>query len=505
MKKAKILAILLSVLICFPCFALTGCSQSSDQSKAESNASSSKPTDITYAFVTFNNVPSDTAPVEKAIDAITEKAINVRVHLKLYSVSNYQQQMTLMVSSGQSLDLFHTLGDLNQYISGNEIIPLDSLLDKYGGNIKSTVSSEFLKCTSAKDKLYAIPCYRGVAIAPAFAYRADILEEIGVSSDNIKSVNDLDAVFAKVKAKYPNMSPIAPCNSGDIGTLDTITDVDSLTDNQFLRTGVLVGDNTKVVNYYETSEVKTLLNLAHSWYNKGYIAKDAATTTTLAAQAIAAGQAFSYIAEYAGKESAAQISAQTGKNIGMVRIGEPYVATDNVNTISWVIPTSSKNAEAAMKFLDLTYSNKDVLNTLLYGIEGEDYTKVDSDHVAYPSGKSAQNVSYTAALSCGLLGNEFNDYLLEGQSAADLKLMAKENKTASRSKAFGFTFDSGSVKTQYSTVNNVLNQYLPGLRCGSLDPETQLSKLNEDLKEAGIDDIIQAKQSQLDDWLKEQK
>lgn len=503
MKKVKIFALLLSASLCLSSF--YGCSQSANKTKTESTASKTAPTDITYAFVTFNNVPSSTTDVENAIDAITEKAINVRVHLKLYSVANYQQQMTLQISSGQSLDVFHTLGDLNQYVSKNEVIPLDSLLSQYGSDIKSAIPSDFLKCTTVNGKLYAIPCYKGVALAPDFVYRSDILSAIGVSPDSIKTINDLDSIFAKVKAKYPTMTPIAPCNVGDIGTLDTITDVDSLTDSLFLRTGVLVGDSTQVVNYYETSEVKNLLDVARNWYEKGYITKDAATTTTLASQAISAGQAFSYIAEYAGKQSAAQISAQAGQKIGMVRIGSPYVATDNVNSISWVIPTSCKNTAAAMKFLNMTYSSKDVLNLLLYGIEGTDYTKVDSEHVIYPSGKSAQNVSYTAALSSGLLGDEFNDYLLEGQDASDLKLMDSENKTSLRSKAFGFTFDSSSVKTQYSSVNNVLNQYLPGLRCGSLDPDTQLAKLNSDLNAAGIGDIIKAKQTQLNTWLGQQK
>ena len=51
--------------------------------------------------------------------------------------------------------------------------------------------------------------------------------------------------------------------------------------------------------------------------------------------------------------------------------------------------------------------------------------------------------------------------------------MKEDNQNAGRSKAFGFTFDSSTVKTQYTAVNNVINQYLPGLRCGSLDPETE--------------------------------
>ena len=86
----------------------------------------------------------------------------------------------------------------------------------------------------------------------------------------------------------------------------------------------------------------------------------------------------------------------------------------------------------------------------------------------------------------------------------DKKTSLKEdNQNAGRSKAFGFTFDSSTVKTQYTAVNNVINQYLPGLRCGSLDPETELPKFQQSLKDAGIDEIIAEKQKQLDAWAAE--
>lgn len=109
-------------------------------------------------------------------------------------------------------------------------------------------------------------------------------------------------------------------------------------------------------------------------------------------------------------------------------------------------------------------------------------------------------VRFRIQLSCGVCGSQFNQFILEGASEDTLKVMKEDNQTAGRSKAFGFTFDSSTVKTQYTAVNNVIDQYLPGLRCGSLDPETELSKFQQSLKDAGIDEIIAEKQKQLDAW-----
>lgn len=68
----------------------------------------------------------------------------------------------------------------------------------------------------------------------------------------------------------------------------------------------------------------------------------------------------------------------------------------------------------------------------------------------------------------------------------------------------GFTFDSSSLKTQYTAVKNVISQYLPGLLCGSLDPDTELEKFEQALMDAGYQDILDAKQEQLDAWLAQQ-
>ena len=49
------------------------------------------------------------------------------------------------------------------------------------------------------------------------------------------------------------------------------------------------------------------------------------------------------------------------------------------------------------------------------------------------------------------------------------------------------------------------NQYLPGLACGSLNPETELPKFLQALEDAGLQKVIDEKQAQLDAWIAENK
>ena len=53
------------------------------------------PITIDFAFLTFNQVPEDTTPVENAINAITVPKINAKVKLHPYSLANYSQQINL--------------------------------------------------------------------------------------------------------------------------------------------------------------------------------------------------------------------------------------------------------------------------------------------------------------------------------------------------------------------------------------------------------------------------
>ena len=103
-------------------------------------------------------------------------------------------------------------------------------------------------------------------------------------------------------------------------------------------------------------------------------------------------------------------------------------------------------------------------------------------------------------------GNQFLTYIWEGDSPSLWEDMGAFNKNAPVSKAFGFTFDTSKVQTEYAAVTNVVNEYRAALEFGLLDNQDEaLEEYNARLMEAGLDKIIAEKQRQLDEWAQNQQ
>jgi putative aldouronate transport system substrate-binding protein len=315
-------------------------------------------------------------------------------------------------------------------------------------------------------------------------------------------------VFDALMAKYPDVVPFGPVNvspstTGIMQMVKGTYQVDYLTDTSGV--GVVIGDSGKVVNLYETQEFMDSMKIMREWYNKGYLQKDAATAMSPFSEMISAGRGFSYTAGYGGMQAHVQMSSLMGKNIEMKRIAPFYFDTAAVNAVVWMINATTKVPEASMKLLNLVFTDEQVLNTLLWGIEGRDYIKVDEHHVRFPDGKNADTVDYTAYISSGIIGSESLQYQYEGIDWSDIELKLRENKETLRSPYFGFIFDPSSVKVEMSAISNVIDQYLPGLETGALDPETTIPKFVQALNDAGAQNVIKAKQEQLDAWLAAQQ
>ncbi len=465
---------------------------------------------IVYAYATFNNVPDSATldTVEAAINEVTIEKINVEVELLPIPIFEYSSTVSLALQGGDQIDVFQTLGDFNVCVSNKMAADLTDIIDTCAPETKELVGQKFLDACTKNGALYAIPTYKPYALTPMIIYRQDIADELGIDMSTVTSVYELTDVLKKVKENYETMTPIVPVQTGDSGIMRTLANVDYLTDDQFSPKGVLMNDELTVVDLYSTDEFADLCDLARSWYNDGLIMQDAATTTSAAAELMASGNSFCYIASYSypPEDTAVSLEAQCGgMDLGAVQIGEAYLATDSINSVSWMVSSTSEAPEAALKFLNLTYTDETVLNTLIYGIEGRDYVKLEDGYVAYPEGQDAATVPYTAQLSCGTLGNFFGMYPMAGTSKESLVWEQEQNENAKTSPAMGFTFDSSTVKIEYTAVTNVISQYLPGLVCGSVDPETALPEFIEKLNAAGYQEILNAKQEFLNVWVEENK
>jgi len=509
-RKKGMAALLLSAALTGS--ALTACSSGkSDSNSAQGGGDSGKVQEIVFAMPSFNRIPDDLSKVRDAINAITESKIGVKVDYRVYGPADYAQKVNLALQSGEKMDVFTTLGQFSNYVSKSQVAPLDDLLAANGKEMTAILEKDFgpdmLKATTIDGKIYGIPVNKGMSLPISFVYNADLLKGAGFKADDVKTVDDLPAIFEAVKKANPDVVPFGPINvnPSDTGLLNLLkgtNKVDFLTDATGV--GVVVGNDGKVVNFYDTDIFKNGVQMMRDWYEKGYLQKDAATTTITSSEMMSSGREFSFLGGYGGMEVGKTLSAQTGKNVETKRIAPFYFDTSAVNSVSWMVSSTSKAPEASVKFLNLLYTDEQLINTILYGVEGEDYVKVDDHHVKFPDGKDANTVPYTAMLSTGIVGSESLQYQFEGINWSDIELKLKENKETERSPYFGFIFDQGKVKTQISAVNNVVNQYLPGLVTGSLDPQTTIPKFVKALNDAGAESVIKSKQEQLDAWLASQ-
>lgn len=481
---------------------LTACGGSGSSSGSEYDQ-------VVYAYATFNNIPTNEAldEVEEAINVITREKIGAEITLKPIAIADYSQSVSLSLQGGEKIDIMESLGDFNNYLSTGMALDLTELIDSCAAETKELVGEEWLAACEYNGGLYGIPDYKPMALTPMIIYREDVAEELGLDMSAVNSMEDLTEIFAQVKAAKPDMTPLAIVETGNVGIFNLPYGVDYLSDDYNQPVGVLMGDDMTVQDFYSTDFFKDKAAMVRDWYNNGYLMKDAATTTSTSTELMASGNYFGWVAAYSYPEedTAASFVAQGGGYpLAAKTLDKAYLTTGSINSISWMLAANTDVPEAAMKFLNLTYTDPEIANLIIWGIEGRDYVLDENGNAAYPEGQDATTVPYTAQISCGIVGNQFIQYLPVGSSYDSLEWELEQNKAADVSPAMGFSFDSSNYTTQYTAVRNVLTQYLPGIFCGSVDPETEIPKMVEALNAAGYQDILNAKQEQLDAWLAQQ-
>lgn len=510
MKLTKRLLVLAMVAVmAFGAFACTAAPAATEPATGDSAAAAPAATEpkaiekVVYSYATFNNIPTEEtlATVEEAINAITRDKIGVEVELKPIVIWDYSSTVSLALQGGEKIDIFQSLGDLSTAISTDMCLDITDIVDTCAPETKALIGENWLAACSSDGKLYGFPTYKPIALTQMVVYRQDIADALGIDMSTVNSVSDVTAVLEQVKAAYPDMTPVAAVNQGNLGL--SPQNVDYLTDSMYAPKGVLMGDELTVEDYFATSKFAEICNLARDWFNKGLVMKDAATTSSTAAELMASGNYFCYIASYSYPEAdtAASLEAQCGGfDLGAKTIGSAFLDTSSINALTWMVSSTSDVPEGALKFLNLTFTDPEITNLIIYGLKDRDYVLSDDGFMSYPEGQDATTVPYTSQLSCGTLGNFFIMYPMAGTNVESLAWELEQNQSAKTSAAMGFTFDNSNVKTEYTAVTNVIEQYVYGLVCGSVDPTTEIPVFLERLADAGMGAIIAEKQTQLDAW-----
>ncbi len=481
----------------------TSGNESTVQGSSEA-ASSGDVENIVFTFLTTKTAPDGIQMVEDEINKIIEPKIGVHVDFETFGQAQYVQNLGLMMSGGEQVDVVSFLGTFSQMIAKNQLMDITEYMDTVASETKEVVGKDFLKATSVDGRVYAIPTLNGKAAVPNIVIRSDLVEELGLDLGELKQATNWDEYFEnmdvlsgwfeKIHEAHPEMVCLVPGAGNSLWT--GFPFIDNLTDNY----GVLKNDgSTEVINFFETDEFKKLCEYTYDWYEKGYVLQDAATTQEAPNTFIQSGRTAGYF--ITGEEGQAeQITTATGVPVEAVKLSTPYLTTGAINGIGFGVSSTSEHPEAAMKFINELYTNADIINLLDWGVEGVHYEVQDDGTVDFPEGVTADNTSYGLNMDW-FFGNQFLSYVWgKGRDTTIYERLDANNKSAEFSVANGFTYDSTTVRSAITAVENVKSEYFPGLTTGTLAP-SEIENFNAALESAGLNDIIQAKQEQLDAWM----
>ncbi len=513
--KKKIISLLLAVIMmaslasCAPTDTDgdTQTSGSDDANNSSSDEESSLREDelVTLDVVTMasGKADADVALVEEAMNAILEEKFNINVDLTFLPFATYAEQTTLMLSSGQDADILPVyMIPLPTAANAGQILPLDDLIEQYGSGIVEQIG-DYIECGRVGEDLYGITTGRDLASSQGFAMRKDLVDKYEIDYENIKSLEDLEEALTIIKENEDNIWPVAVSSGENIRNWGW----DPLGDD-IVNLGVLpdMAQETTVVNLYETEEYEELVTTMYDWMQKGLIQADAVNSTEVASSLVQANTAFGYFTNLK-PGYAAENTASLGVEIVVSEILPALASTNNVSRATWTISSSTENPEAAMKLLNELYTNPEIGNLYMYGIEDTHYQVTEEGGssngqsiIDYADGVDATTSGYRKS-GTWLTPNQFIGHTWNGSTPDYWDVTREFNNTATQSTAFGFTYDSANVNNEVTACTNVVAKYNKALLCGALNPEEALPQFIAELESAGIDRIIDEKQTQLDAWL----
>ncbi|MDF2790198.1 MAG: transporter substrate-binding protein [Neobacillus sp.] len=492
-KRIRVLAVFLITIFVLSTV-LAGCSNSEESSGSSSKSKDGKPYNVVMAYQTFGSV-KDLKMVQDEINKITKKKINATVTLMPIGYGEWFQKSNVMLTGNEKLDLLFTGSDFAIKAARGQIMPLDELLKTHGKGILEAVPSDVLEATKVDGKVYGVPSMKEWSTQYGFLMLKDLVDKHQIDLSKVKTLEDLEEVFKEIKENEPTVTPVV---GGIGGTLPIL----AYTYSHFDKLGGTVGaldltkDDYKVINEYEHPAYEEGAKLMRKWYQAGYISKDAATSTDDPAAHMKAGKGLGFFNSLTPNNEKLTNSVG-GKSMAAVRFEDKYQFTESVQ-ILMTLTKNSQNPEKAIEFLNLMYTDKDIMNLLTLGIEGKHYEVNEKGFVTLPKGVTEPG--YVG--NQWVMGNNFLSKLWDGVPADHWDQVKAFNESAKKSPAFGFTFNQEPVKTEIAAVSNVIQQYEKGLGTGTLDPAKSLPEFREKLKAAGADKIIKEKQKQLDEWRK---
>ena len=549
MKKRTICLLLAMIMVLS--IVLAGCSKTAETPAADETPATTEPAETT------DNTETPEAPEETAEPALEQKTIQLMItgagkqanSDKVWAAFNeqlqqyvpnttvefidvpfeeYSEKFSQVLASGEGVDLAWTgwLVDKPTNINDGNLMPLDDLLAAYGQGIVDVLGENVVEIhRNADGNIYYLPSWQGlcgerrgwlvvteIAELAGDTWIEDTEAALNKWRNNYSGIEDFQAVLdqaTKYLAAAKEAGKLgAGINTGRAFGWSMYNGMYSFLGVGGAEIGITYCDGTFTVKDGVAGEhYKLYAKTMADWYKEGYIRSDIMSVDTSTLTTPKNGEitdttyVFScdpYLTE-ADQEAAI---ADAGMDMTYLPIEENAYLILGGDT-SYAIPYCADEPERAMMVLNAIYSQPDLYNTLIYGIEGEDYTKNADGTIttSYVGASPTADDSY--GIQRWIIGSCKNALINNGTDPnyyADLEAL---EETARVNPFMNFTFDRTNVEGICASLLNVYYEYGPQLDNGVAGDnwEELYNNYMAARKDAGIEELVTEFQNQLNAYI----
>ncbi|ASN59205.1 ABC transporter substrate-binding protein [Latilactobacillus curvatus] len=437
-----------------------------------------------------------TAIINKANKEIHKTYKDINLKMTFIGWGDYEQKYNVMVTSGDDYDLAFAQNYPSNAAKG-AYADLTDLLKKDAKKAYNSVDPAYWKGLTVNNKIYGFPVNANIYAQNVLTFNQSFLDKYNINIDDVNSYESMEPALEQLHKEKPGVAAFAIGQ----GYKASPAHMDFPLGNGLPFAIDSTGKDKKVVNVYDTAEMKGILNTLHGFYKKGYIPQDAATSST---QYNLQDNTWFVRQETQGPYDygdTALINNAGGKKMVSKPITEPFKSSAQSQVAVWAVSKTSKHKEAAVKVLNLLNTDKTLLNNIAWGLEGQQWNFTDK-----AKGKIKLTDKYKPNYFIGawMMGNNNNLYTQDSVTDAMIDKRKADIKDAKQSVALGFNPDTTKVKTEVTNLSNVMSKYLDILNTGTADPEPTIAKMDKELKTAGYDKVQKELQSQYDAFLAKQ-
>ena len=468
-------------------------------------------------WVGAGDAPEIRAGVEEAINAYIEPKIGAHVSFHIIPWADWEKDaVDALKNDFTKMDLIFTAdwefyGDL---VSAGMLYPLDDLLEQDGSAILESLSESFLNGVKINNAIYGIPTNKELCVPMGFLVNKTAADAIGwdPEKDPITCTADLEPWLAKYKEMFPDKYPYLMDTGSMVGRWADepwINDWSGLENNAVAMRMAKLEDGSfdeTVYSIFETPEQEEHIRLMYDWRLKGYIDPETINYTDEGHGLFGRGDFLVYTQPLKGNNiKAVEMYTQHHKpedpewECTEIILQPKYIVTAHTAGSMFGIPVSTLNPNKAMQYLNLMHSDETLVNLMLFGVEGVNYTRLDDRRVDVTPDAAWYNVHAGA----WTVGDVRLQYVLANEDPEkNEKLIAFANGVP-ETVCLGFRLNLRKLKKETAAVNAVIKEYANPLMCGLVapnNPKHGIEAMKTALKEAGIDTILETAAKQYEDW-----